>query len=55
MNKVKLQKLLDIFYEPSEIDRDWRFIELLEALLEDEYDPDLGKTESSGNLCGEDD
>lgn len=47
MNRLKLKKLLDECYEVVEHERNEFHIELLEALLEPEYDPDLGKTESS--------
>ena len=47
MNKARLQKLLDELYEVHELDRDYFKVELLEALLEKEYDPDLGKTNFS--------
>jgi hypothetical protein len=47
MNKAKIQQLLDELYKITEHERDNFQIELLEALLEDEYDPDLGKTNES--------
>jgi len=47
MNKAKIQQLLDELYEAVEHERDNFKISLLEALLEDEYDPDLGKTNES--------
>lgn len=49
MNLERLQKLLDKCYEPVEHKQDWFKIELLEALLEEPYYEDLGKTNFSEN------
>jgi hypothetical protein len=47
MNKKRLMKILDEYYEVSRHEQNRAMIEILEAILEDEYDQDLGKTESS--------
>ena len=47
MNKQRIQRLLDEYYEVVEHERDLAMIELLEALLDEDYDPDLGKTNES--------
>lgn len=47
MNKAKIQRMLDEYLEVVEHERDDAMIELLEALLDEDYDSDLGKTESS--------
>jgi len=47
MNKERIQKLLNEHYEVTEHERNEVMIELLEALLDEDYDPDLGKTNES--------
>ena len=47
MNKLRIQKLLDEYYEVEKHERNEAMIELLEALLDEDYDPDLGKTDES--------
>lgn len=47
MNKSKLQEILDEYYEIPEHKRNENMIELLEALLEEDYDPNIGKTNFS--------
>jgi hypothetical protein len=47
MNRQRIQKLLDEYYLDSFGERNLAMIELLEALLDSDYDPDLGKSESS--------
>jgi hypothetical protein len=47
MNRLRISKLLDEYYDHPEHERDWAMIDLLEALLEPGYDPNLGKTDES--------
>lgn len=47
MNKLRIQKLLDEHLKVTDHERDYTMIELLEALLDEDYDPNLGKTESN--------
>lgn len=44
MNKTRIQILLDEHYKVDRPERNLVMIELLEALLDTDYDPDLGKT-----------
>lgn len=47
MNTKRIQQLLDEHLNVPIHEQNATLIDLLEALLDDDYDPDLGKTEST--------
>lgn len=48
MNSLRIKKLLDRYYDVPVHKQNLEMIELLEALLDEDYDPNLGKTNESG-------
>lgn len=45
MNKLRIMKLLDEHLGVEEHEQNKVMVELLEALLDDDFDPNLGKTD----------